>query len=170
MWRGKQSEDNVLVINAQRLATAVIDSQMGEVEICVKAGVAHQTFAKMLKGQIVRFPSIGRICKVLNVAPAEIIREVPDETLQAQGQSVLVPPSGGNAHKLKDDPQGPSLAAVRRTTRLNASGHFASSTSASLNSFILRTARSTTKQLPSKTKSGRWIFSRTRLATRGSGN
>src|SRR5262249_16157074 len=104
----------MLVINAQRLATAVIDSQMGEVQICAKAGVAHQTFAKMLKGQMVRFPSIGRICKILDVSPAEIIREVPDETLQAQEQPLLVSPPRGNAHKPQDNPQGRSIATVRR--------------------------------------------------------
>ena len=64
-------------IDAQRLAAAVIESGMGEVQICARAGVAHQTFAKMLKGQMVRFPSIGRICNILNLRPAEILREVP---------------------------------------------------------------------------------------------
>src|SRR5215470_15731577 len=77
-------------IDVQRLAAAVIESGMGEVQICARAGVAHQTFAKMLKGQMVRFPSIGRICNILNLRPAEILREVPQhENLQAQGQSVL---------------------------------------------------------------------------------
>lgn len=70
-------------IDARRLTAAVIDSGMGEVEICARAGVAHQTFSKMLKGKMVRFPSVGRICKVLAVSPTEIVREVPDETVQA---------------------------------------------------------------------------------------
>ncbi|MGH7794105.1 MAG: helix-turn-helix domain-containing protein [Candidatus Binatia bacterium] len=73
-------------INAQRLAAAVIESGMGEVEICTRAGVAHQTFAKMLRGKMVRFPSVGRICKVLSVNPAEIVKEVcADEAIQAEG-------------------------------------------------------------------------------------
>jgi DNA-binding Xre family transcriptional regulator len=106
----------VLVINAQRLATAVIESQMGEVEICVKAGVAHQTFAKMLRGQMVRFPSIGRICKVLAVSPAEIIREVPDETLQAQGESLLLHPERGSTDNPKDKTQRLRFAAPGRVS------------------------------------------------------
>jgi DNA-binding Xre family transcriptional regulator len=75
----------VIGINAQRLTATVIESGMGEVEISARAGVAHQTFAKMLKGQMVRFPSVGRVCKVLAITPAEIVKEIPDENLQAQG-------------------------------------------------------------------------------------
>ena len=62
-------------IDAARLIAAVIQSGMGEVELCVKAGVGHQTFAKMARGEMVRYPSVGKICTVLNLAPAEIIRE-----------------------------------------------------------------------------------------------
>src|SRR2546427_11411384 len=114
MWRESRRADDVLVINAHRLAVAVTESGMTEVEICSRAGVAHQTFAKMLKGQMVRFPCIGRICKVLEVCPAEIIREVADEALQARGESVLVPEAGRDAHQPKNDSQGPRVTALRR--------------------------------------------------------
>jgi len=73
----------VIGIDAARLAAAAIESGMGEVQICLQARVAHQTFRKMLKGQMVRFPSVGRVCKVLAVSPAEIIKEICDEVIQA---------------------------------------------------------------------------------------
>jgi len=76
----------MLIINSARLAAALIEAGFGEVELCVKAGVGHQTFAKMMRGKMVRFPSISRICKALDLSPAEIVKEVPDETIQAQGQ------------------------------------------------------------------------------------
>ena len=102
-------------IDVQRLAAAVIESGMGEVEICRHAGVAHQTFAKMLKGQMVRFPCVGRICKTLSITPAEIIREIqPNETLQAQRQSVLVSEAGRPSDKPKDNPQGSRIAIIGR--------------------------------------------------------
>ena len=37
-------------IDAARLIAAVVESGMGEVELCVTAGVGHQTFAKMARG------------------------------------------------------------------------------------------------------------------------
>src|SRR5690242_20667946 len=102
-------------IDAQRLTAAVIESGMGEVQICARAGVAHQTFAKMLKGQMVRFPSVGRICNTLNLRPAEIIREVQEnENLQAEGQSVLASPAGEPAHKPAHDSQGLRDGTARR--------------------------------------------------------
>lgn len=77
---------NDIGIDRQKLTAALIDSGMAETELCARAGVAHQTFAKMLKGQMVRYPSVSRICKTLGVSPAEILREVEsDETLPAQG-------------------------------------------------------------------------------------
>jgi DNA-binding Xre family transcriptional regulator len=101
-------------IDAQRLAAAIIESGMGEVEICARAGVAHQTFSKMLKGQMVRFPSVGRICKILELKPVEIIREVADETLQAKGEPELVPSPRRPADKPKNHPQGARLATLGR--------------------------------------------------------
>ena len=78
-------------IDAAKLAAAVINSGMGEGEICARAGIAHQTFSKMLMGKMVRFPSVGRVCKILDLQPAEIIKELSvgsgnnrNETIQAQ--------------------------------------------------------------------------------------
>ena len=75
----------MIVINAARLIAAVVESGMGAVELCARAGVAHQTFAKMAKGQMVRYTAISKLCRVLDLPPAEIIKEVADETLQTQG-------------------------------------------------------------------------------------
>ena len=105
----------MIVINAERLVAAVIESGMGEVELCVKAGVGHQTFAKMMRGRMVRFSSVGRVCKVLDVSPAEIIREVPDETVPTQRQQELVPETGKQASQSEDHPQAVRLAVVGRT-------------------------------------------------------
>ena len=67
----------MIAIDAIRLAAALIDAGLGQVEICTKAGVGHQTLAKMLKGEgeMVRISSVSRICKVLDVPAAQIIRE-----------------------------------------------------------------------------------------------
>jgi DNA-binding Xre family transcriptional regulator len=75
----------MIVIDSVRLAAALIDAGLGQVEICIKAGVGHQTLAKMLKGEMVRVSSVSRICKVLDVPAAQIIREVADENIQTQG-------------------------------------------------------------------------------------
>jgi DNA-binding Xre family transcriptional regulator len=77
---------NDIGIDRQKLTAALIDSGLAETELCARAGVAHQTVRKMLKGQMVRFPSVSRICKTLGVNPAEILKEVEgDETIPAQG-------------------------------------------------------------------------------------
>ena len=65
----------MIVIDAIRLAAALIDAGLGQVEICTKAGIGHQTLAKMLKGEMVRISSVSRICKVLDVPATQIIRE-----------------------------------------------------------------------------------------------
>src|SRR5262245_8983051 len=101
----------MISINPQRLAAAVIESGLGEVEICVQARVAHQTFRKMLEGQMVRFPSVGRVCKVLAVRPAEILREVASEDLQA-GQ-VLVSEERSGPAEPQDGPQRARVTAIR---------------------------------------------------------
>lgn len=75
----------MIVINSARLAAALIDAGLGQVEVCTKAGVGHQTFAKMLKGKMVRVSSVSRICKVLDLPATQIIREVADENIQTQG-------------------------------------------------------------------------------------
>ena len=75
----------MIVIDSVRLAAALIDAGLGQVEICIKAGVGHQTLAKMLKGEMVRVSSVSRICKALDVPAVQIIREVASENLQAQG-------------------------------------------------------------------------------------
>ena len=80
----------MIVINAARLVQALIESGMGEVELCIKAGVAHQTLAKIKKGKMVRFDAIGRICRALDLPPAEIIKEVTDETLPEERSKELV--------------------------------------------------------------------------------
>ncbi len=72
-------------INSARLAAALIDTGLGQVEVCTRAGVGHQTFAKMLKGKMVRVSSVSRICKVLDLPATQIIREVADENIQTQG-------------------------------------------------------------------------------------
>jgi DNA-binding Xre family transcriptional regulator len=104
----------VIKIDGARLIAAVIESGMGEVQLCATAGVGHQTFAKMARGQMVRFPSIAKVCKVLNLAPAEIIKEISDEALQTQGQPELVSETGGHADEPKDNAQSPRLAVVGR--------------------------------------------------------
>lgn len=75
----------MIVIDSVRLAAALIDAGLGQVEICIKAGVGHQTLAKMLKGEMVRVSSVSRICKALDVPAVQIIREVANENIQAQG-------------------------------------------------------------------------------------
>ena len=65
----------MIVINSVTLAAAIIDAGLGQVEICTKAGVGHQTLAKMLKGEMVRISFVSRIGKVLDVPAAQIIRE-----------------------------------------------------------------------------------------------
>jgi DNA-binding Xre family transcriptional regulator len=77
--------NDMIVIDSVRLAAALIDAGLGQFEICIKAGVGHQTLAKMLKGEMVRVSSVSRICKVLDVPAAQIIREVADENIQTQG-------------------------------------------------------------------------------------
>src|SRR5215831_19114188 len=80
----------MIVINAARLVQSLIESGMGEAELCIKAGVAHQTFAKMKKGIMVRFDAVGRICRALYLSAAAIIKEVSDETLQEKRSQDLV--------------------------------------------------------------------------------
>jgi DNA-binding Xre family transcriptional regulator len=101
-------------IDAVRLIAAVVESGMGEVQLCVTAGVGHQTFAKMVRGQMVRYPSIAEICKVLDLKPAEIIREIPNETLQAAGHSELVFQGRREPGKPEDNAQSVRLAAAGR--------------------------------------------------------
>ncbi len=74
----------MIVINAARLIESLIESDMSEVELCAKAGVAHQTLAKMKKGTMVRFDAVRRICRALDLSASEIIKEVVDETLQEE--------------------------------------------------------------------------------------
>jgi DNA-binding Xre family transcriptional regulator len=74
----------MIIINAARLIQSLIESGMSEVELCSKAGVAHQTLAKMKRGMMVRFDAVRRICRALDLPASEIIKEVVDETLQAQ--------------------------------------------------------------------------------------
>jgi len=74
----------MIVINAARLIESLIESDMSEVELCAKAGVAHQTLAKMKKGTMVRFDAVRRICRALDLPASEIIKEVVDETLQEE--------------------------------------------------------------------------------------
>ena len=104
----------MIVIDAARLVQSVIESGMGEAELCVKAGVAHQTFAKMKKGIMVRFDAVGRICRALDLPAAEIIKEVTDETNQAQGQQELVSKTGRHADKSQNDSQAVRLAVAGR--------------------------------------------------------
>ena len=65
----------MIAIDSVKLAAAVIDAGLGQVEVCTKAGVGHQTLAKMLKGDMVRLSSISRICKILGVPASEVIKE-----------------------------------------------------------------------------------------------
>src|SRR5690349_21108629 len=102
-------------IDVERLVAAVIESGMGEVQICTLAGVGHQTLAKMLNGQMVRFPSVGRICKTLSITPAEIIKEIKsDEAVQTEGKSILASPTGKSAHKPPHDTKGLRDGTARR--------------------------------------------------------
>jgi DNA-binding Xre family transcriptional regulator len=104
----------MLIINSARLAAALIEAGLGEVELCVKAGVGHQTFAKMMKGKMVRFPSVSRICKALDLSPAEIVKEIPNETNQTQGQQELVSETRRHADKSQNDSQAVRLAVAGR--------------------------------------------------------
>src|SRR5262245_5505906 len=103
-------------IDAQKLVAAVIDSGLGEVEICSRAGVAHQTFSKMLKGKMVRFPSVGKVCQVLNVKPSEVIRDVSDEAIPAQRQLLWVHPDRERSRKAKHNAPGILAATVGRVS------------------------------------------------------
>jgi DNA-binding Xre family transcriptional regulator len=89
----------MLIINSARLVAALIEAGFGEAELCVKAGVAHQTFAKMKRGTMVRFDAVGRICRALDLPAAEIIKEVTDETLQEKRPQKLVSEGQGQAHQ-----------------------------------------------------------------------
>ena len=71
----------MLVINSARLAAALIDAGLGQVEVCTRAGVGHQTFAKMMQGKMVRISSLSRICKILGVPAEQIIKEVAHENI-----------------------------------------------------------------------------------------
>src|SRR5262245_53487197 len=104
----------MLIINSARLAAALIEAGFGEAELCAKAGVAHQTFAKMKKGIMVRLDAVGRICRALDLPAAEIIKEVSDETNQAQGQQELVSKTGRYADKSQNDSQAVRLAVAGR--------------------------------------------------------
>jgi DNA-binding Xre family transcriptional regulator len=104
----------MITINAKRLAIMVIESGMGQVELCLKAEVGHQTLAKMLRGKMVRFAAVARICRILEIPPAEIIKEVPDEIIPAQKQQELVSSAGQHTDKSEDSAQGPRLAVVGR--------------------------------------------------------
>jgi DNA-binding Xre family transcriptional regulator len=89
----------MLIINSVRLATALIEAGLGEVELCSKAGVAHQTLAKMKRGTMVRFDAVRRICLALDLPAAEIIKEVVDETLQEKRSQELVFKGQGQSHQ-----------------------------------------------------------------------
>src|SRR5215813_15353504 len=104
----------MLIINSARLAAALIEAGFGEAELCAKAGVAHQTFAKMKKGIMVRFDAVGRICRALDLSAAEIIKEVSDETLQEKRSQELVSKGQGKAHEPRHEAQGFRRTAVRR--------------------------------------------------------
>jgi DNA-binding Xre family transcriptional regulator len=90
----------MIVINSVTLAAAIIDAGLGQVEICTKAGVGHQTLAKMLKGEMVRISSVSRICKVLDVPAAQILEGSPNWYLR-QGDTLISP---------QDNAQSPCLA------------------------------------------------------------
>lgn len=73
----------MLRIKAARLIAAAIESGMTERKICTRSNVAHETFSKMKRGEMVQFPSIKRICNTLDLKPAEILEDI-HETLQTE--------------------------------------------------------------------------------------
>src|SRR5215831_14097124 len=95
----------MLRINKTRLVAAAIESGLTVRAICTTAGVGHQTFGKMTRGQMVQFGAIKRICKILDLKPAEIIED-GDETLQEKRPQEPVCSSQGEAPQLGDTQEG----------------------------------------------------------------
>lgn len=105
-------------INAARLIAAVVETGWNETEFCALSGIAHQTFAKMRQGQMVRFPAISKVCKFLKLAPGEIIEEVSDhEDRETAGFEELVSETGRLPHQPKNKSQGNGLAITRGASR-----------------------------------------------------
>lgn len=78
-------------IRKTHLIAAAIASGMTEREICALSKVAHQTFKKMKKGNMIQFPCIGRICETLDIQPAEILDDVDEDLPEKRLQEPLNP-------------------------------------------------------------------------------
>src|SRR4030095_3221364 len=102
-------------INKARLVAAAIESGMTVRAICATAGVGHQTFGKMTKGQMVQFGAIKRICEILDLKPAEIIEDV-DEALQAERPQEPLHQAQGEARQLGDTQEGMGRPTLRRVS------------------------------------------------------
>ena len=87
----------MLSINGARLARAITESNMTEKSICAYAGVGHKTLQKMLAGQMVRFPAVGKICKELGISASEIIVEATKGETAADALQRLGPRSEKSA-------------------------------------------------------------------------
>jgi|SRR5215468_5320490 len=105
----------MLRINKARLVAAAIESGLTVRAICAGAGVGHQTFGKMTKGQMVQFGAIKRICEILDLKPAEIIEDV-DETLPEKRPQEPVHQAQREAHQPGDTQEGMGRPTLRRVS------------------------------------------------------
>ncbi len=69
----------MIVVDGAKLVAAAVESGYCESEMCIRAGVAHQTWAKIKKNQMVQYPALLRICKFLGVKPADVIKEARED-------------------------------------------------------------------------------------------
>src|SRR5215475_4166277 len=102
-------------INKARLVAAAIESGLTVRAICAGAGVGHQTFGKMTRGEMVQFGAIKRICKILDLKAAEVIEDV-DETLPPEGPQEPLRQAQGQAYQPGDGQEGMGRPTLRRIT------------------------------------------------------
>ena len=63
-------------ISSQRLKTAMIAAGIGTIDLAQAADVQPATISKFLKTDSpARLPTISKICKALEIKPAEILKE-----------------------------------------------------------------------------------------------
>src|SRR5262245_18892050 len=98
----------MLRINKTRLVAAAIESGLTVRAICAGAGVGHQTFGKMTRGEMVQFGA-----KILDLKAAEIIEDV-DETLPEKRPQEPLYPSQGEVDQPGDNQEGMGRPAFRR--------------------------------------------------------
>ncbi len=63
-------------ISSKKLKTAMLENCIGTLELAQSANIQPATISKFLKSDSpARLPTIAKICRALNVQPAEILKE-----------------------------------------------------------------------------------------------